>query len=202
MASGVPRWQWRRSAPCAPHRPTALRPGPRPSRPADERHAGGKARGTPAHRTGHHRGERRRRQPRGRRGGAARSCGQPLLHLGPGRRPASARRWRRRAGPAVPPSRPSGRDRRSPRGAARPPVPSRRTSRPGVRHGRRGSRRCLAPPAGRTTVSAAALTFGRAVVADRAHHHLNGAMAAGQMMPRASWFCSMAAPRMRVTPMP
>ena len=29
-----------------------------------------------------------------------------------------------------------------------------------------------------------------------------GAIAAGQIMPRSSWFCSTAAPRMRVTPMP
>jgi hypothetical protein len=29
-----------------------------------------------------------------------------------------------------------------------------------------------------------------------------GAIAAGKMMPRSSWFCSMAAATMRVTPMP
>ena len=29
-----------------------------------------------------------------------------------------------------------------------------------------------------------------------------GAIDAGQMIPRSSWFCSIAAPRMRVTPMP
>ena len=30
----------------------------------------------------------------------------------------------------------------------------------------------------------------------------NGAIARGKMMPRSSWFCSMAAATMRVTPMP
>ena len=29
-----------------------------------------------------------------------------------------------------------------------------------------------------------------------------GAMASGQMMPRASWFCSIAAATTRVTPIP
>ena len=31
---------------------------------------------------------------------------------------------------------------------------------------------------------------------------VNGAIASGQMMPRASWFCSIAAAGRRVTPMP
>jgi hypothetical protein len=30
----------------------------------------------------------------------------------------------------------------------------------------------------------------------------NGAMAVGQIMPRSSWFCSIAAATMRLTPMP
>ena len=43
----------------------------------------------------------------------------------------------------------------------------------------------------------------RAVVADRADARPRTARSAsGQMMPRSSWFCSIAAPRMRVTPMP
>jgi hypothetical protein len=31
---------------------------------------------------------------------------------------------------------------------------------------------------------------------------VKGAIASGQMMPRSSWFCSMAAAGRRVTPMP
>jgi hypothetical protein len=85
--------------------------------------------------------------------------------------------------------------------AARRSVPSRRTSRRGARRGRRAARRHQRPQLV-VQRSAAARTSALRSIADRADHHANGAMRAGQMMPRSSWFCSMAAPRMRVTPMP
>ena len=107
----------------------------------------------------------------------------------------------RRAGPCTRRCRRRGRARRAPRGAGCRSAPCRRTARRGARRGRPSARRCRRPQLAVQPLGG--LAHRRAlVVADRHQAGLERRHRRGKTMPRSSWFCSIAAATMRVTPMP